>query len=72
MIDIERMRESALKSHMKDKKHKGNTCATRGSTPVMSTFLRKEVSSSCDQRSEPSCSCAETQPIKAELSENCT
>lgn len=51
VIDIERMGESALKSHMKGKKHKGNTCATSGSTQslLMSTFLHKEVSSSCDQ-----------------------
>lgn len=61
VIDIECMGESALKSHMKGKKHKGNTCATSGSTQslLMSTFLHKEVSSSCDQRSESTSSCAE-------------
>lgn len=45
VIDIERMGESALKSHVKGEKHKGNTCATSGSTQslLMSTFLHKEV-----------------------------
>ena len=61
VIEIERMGESALKSHMKGEKHKRNTCATSGSTQslLMSTFLHKEVSSSCDQRSESTSSCAE-------------
>lgn len=47
VIDIERMGESALKSHMKGKKHKRNTCtgATSSSTQVMSAFFHKPVRS---------------------------
>ena len=57
----ERIGESALKSHMKGEKHKRNTCATSGLTQslLMSTFLHKEVSSSCVQWSESTSSCAE-------------
>ena len=63
VIDIERMGESALKSHMKGEKHKRNTSAISSSTQslLMSTCLHKEVSSSCDQRSESTSSCAEAQ-----------
>ena len=59
VIVIERVEESALKSRMKGEKHKRNTGASPSSTLVMSTFLRKEVSSSCDQRSESSSNRAE-------------
>ena len=39
VIDIERMGESALKSHMKGEKHKRNTGATSSPTQVMSAFF---------------------------------
>ena len=61
VIDIERMGESALKSHMKGEKHKRNAGATSSSTQcvLMATFSRKGASSSCDQSSESGPSCAE-------------
>ena len=61
VIDIESMGESALKSHMKGEKHKRNTGAssTSAQSVLMTTFLHKERSSSCDQRSESGPSCAE-------------
>ena len=61
VIDIERMGESALRSHMKGEKHKRNSGAslTSAQSVLMTTFLHKERSSSCDQRSESVPSCAE-------------
>ena len=61
VIDIERMGESTLKSHMKGEKHKRNSGAslTSAQSVLMTTFLHKERSSSCDQRSESAPSCAE-------------
>ena len=61
VIDIESMGESALKSNMKVDKHKRNAGATSTSTQsvLTTTFLHKERSSSCDQRSESGPSCAE-------------
>jgi len=61
VIDIERMGESALKSHMKGEKHERNTGATSSSTQcvLMATFSCKGASSSCDQSSESGPSCAE-------------
>ena len=59
--DRESMGESALKSHMKGEKHKRNAGAssTSAQSVLMTTFLHKERSSSCDQRSESGPSCAE-------------
>ena len=61
VIDIERMGENALKSHMKGDKHKRNPGATSSSTlcVLMATFSCKGASSSCDQSSESGPSCAE-------------
>ena len=63
VIDIEIMKllESSLKSHMKGEKHKRNAGAssTSAQSMLMTTFLHKERSSSCDQRSESGASCAE-------------
>lgn len=61
VIDIERMGESALNSHMKGEKHKRNSCTTSSLTQsaLMGTFLRKEASSSCDVRPESGSSHAE-------------
>jgi len=61
VIDIERMGERALKSHMKGEKHNRNSGAslTSAQSVLMTTFLHKQHSSSCDQRSESVPSCAE-------------
>ena len=61
VIDIECMGESALKCHMKGEKHKRKSGASLTSAQfvLMTTFLFKERSSSCDQRSESAPSCAE-------------
>lgn len=61
MINIERMGESTLKSHMKGEKHKRNAGATSSSTQsvLMVSFSCKGGSSSCDQSSQSGPSCAE-------------
>ena len=61
VIDIESMGESALKSRIKGEKHKRNAGAssTSAQSVLMTTFLHKERSSSCDQRSESGPNCAE-------------
>ena len=53
--------ESTLKFHMKGDKHKMNTCTTSSLTQsaLVGTFLPKEVTSSCDLRSESGFSRAE-------------
>ena len=60
VINIEHLGESTLKFHMKGDKHKMNTCTTSSLTQsaLVGTFLPKEVTSSCDLRSESGFSCA--------------
>ena len=51
LINIERMGESALKSHIKGDEDKGNTYTTQSA--LVGTFLHKEITSSWgDIRSE--------------------
>ena len=57
VIDIERMGESALKSHMKGEKHKRNAGATSSSTQCV--LMATGASSSCGQSSESGPNCAE-------------
>ena len=54
MCACECMGESTQKSHMIGDKHKMNTCTTLSLTQsaLVGTFLSKEVTSSCDLRSE--------------------
>ena len=61
MIDIERMGESTLNSHMKGEKHKRNAGAASSSSQsvLVATFSRKGASSSCGQSSKSSPSCAD-------------
>ena len=80
VIDIERMGESALKSHMKGEKHKRNTGATSSSTQAMSAFFHKPVrseSNSCHAGgSNGECSVPPPPPAadgqsKVQLTEEC-
>ena len=61
VIDIERMGESALNSHMKGEKHKRNAGAASSSSQsvLMATLSRKGARSSCGQSSKSGPSCAE-------------